>query len=201
MPIIKHKNNRCVPVKVEEKTKYYRHTESTVAEFVRRFPDTNLRVVDIGARDGYAVELLARAGYNVVGVELINGFVEHAVKHNRNVILDDVMDSTLAANSFDVVYSRHCIEHCRDTRVFLETCMRILANSGNVFFTFPLENRQQFFSRKYPRLNHMVYFPNKGSFRAIAQEVGLQEIEFCKSKKYGIIPDGREVLYVGTFAK
>ncbi|MCP3682226.1 MAG: hypothetical protein GY861_05990 [bacterium] len=43
----------------------------------------------------------------------------------------------------------------------------------------------------------MVYFKDKDAFRKILKKVPIVEVEFGKSKRYGIIPDKREVLFIG----
>lgn len=190
-------DNRDLSPEIKEKTKYYPHTESTVREFARRFPNKKLNIVDVGARDGYATELLVDMGYFVIGTEIISGFVDHAKKMLRPVVFDDILNTHLGAHSFDVIYSRHCIEHCRSTEGFLKSCEWLLRDGGHVFLTFPLETKDEFMARKQPGQNHMVYFKNKDAFREILKKTNIKEIEFCKSKRYGIRPDGREVLFVG----
>ena len=189
-------DNRDIPVKIEERTRYYPHTKSTVKAFVKEFPNRELKVLDIGARDGYAVELLAKKGYKVLGTELVKKFVEFAQKKGRDVIFDDAMDTKIT-KKFDVIYSRHCLEHCRDTLQFFETCKKLLNNKGSVFITFHLETKKQFYARKFPGLQHMVYYKNKDAFRKITEETNFKEVYFGKAKRMGIIPDRKEMLFVG----
>lgn len=192
-----YKDNRLLKVKIEEKTKYYPHTKSTVKEFIRRFPDRKLNIVDIGTRDGYAVELLCKAGYRVLGTELIQEYVAHAKSKERNVIFDDIMDSKLPSNTFDVIYSRHCIEHCRDSLTFFKHARRILKKNGYIFMTFPLESKKKFWARKNAGKNHMIYFEHKNDFRKIIQKTKFTEILFAKSSQFDIRPDKKEVLFIG----
>jgi 2-polyprenyl-3-methyl-5-hydroxy-6-metoxy-1,4-benzoquinol methylase len=192
-----YNDNRDLKPKVIEKTKYHPRIKSTVNAFIKKFPDKSLKIIDIGARDGYSVELLKKAGYKVFGTELIEGFVRHAIKHHRAVVWDDMMDSNLPSGRVDVIFSRHCIEHCRDSLTFLRTCERVLKRGGHLFMTFPLETKKDFNARKDVGKNHMVYFKDKDAFRNIIRETGIVEIEFGKSKRYGIIPDKREVLFIG----
>ncbi len=192
-----YNDNRDLNPKVIEKTKYHPKIKSTVKAFIKRFPDKDVDVVDIGARDGYSVELLEKAGYRVFGTELIEGFVRHATKRGRDVILDDIMESRIPSASVDIIFSRHCIEHCRDTEKFLYECWRIIRDGGYLFITFPLETKEAFNARKDVGKNHMVYFKDKDAFRKILKKVPIVEVEFGKSKRYGIIPDKREVLFIG----
>lgn len=194
---MKYGDNRDISMQIKERRKYHPHTRSTVLAFIKEFPDRRLKVLDIGTRDGYAVELLAKNGYNVLGTELIKKFATFAQKKGRNVIFDDIMDSKLKANSFDVIYSRHCLEHCRDTFCFFKACEKILKPKGSIFIVFPLETEKQFYARKFPGLQHMVCYEHKDDFRKIIAKTKFKEVYFGKSKRKEIIPDRKEVLFIG----
>lgn len=190
-------DNRDIPVKVEEKKKYRPHIKSTVKCFVRYFPDRDIDVLDIGARDGYSTHLLKKYNYNVIGTEIIKEYADYAQAKGRNVIYDDAMNTQLHEATFDAIYSRHCIEHCKDSVQFLETCRYLLKPGGKVFITFPLENKKKFDKRKYPGINHMVYFPDINAFKKIVKYTFYQTEVLDKSINQGIIPNGDEVLFIG----
>lgn len=182
-------DNRDLPAKI--KTKYHRHTESLV-DLLCETHRPPCKIVDIGTRDGYAVELLSKSGYDVIGTDLIPSFVLHAKEHGRNVIEDDIMRSKLPESSFDVVLSRHCIEHCSNPDVFVSEAARILKPAGCLFMTFPLESPKERAQNRY----HLCHFENKDMFRRIAEK-HFDEITFCKSKSKGLITDRNEVFYHG----
>ena len=186
---MKYGDNRDYPAKL--KTKYASRIESTVRVFNRYYKAPG-KVVDVGSRTGYAVELLDWLGFDAIGIDLVQDCVDYAVEHGRNVIQDDITASNLPSDTFDFVFSRHCIEHCLEPEKFLSEAVRILSRHGKVFITFPLETKEQMDKNEY----HLSYFEHKDDFRAIARKL-FKEIEFCKSKSKGIITDGKEVLFIG----
>lgn len=190
-------DNRDVPVDVVEKTKYHPHIKSTVAAFSKRFPlREGSKVIDIGCRDGFAVELLTDIGYTAIGTELVEAYVKHAKDRGRNVVFDDIMHTDLQYKAYTYLMSRHCVEHCRDTHKFMKQCSELLMPFGWVFITFPIEDREEFKARDYPGKNHMVYFDSKEKLRNIANKYFVEE--YCgKSKRYDIMPVGKEMLYIG----
>lgn len=193
-----YNDNRDVPVKIVEKKKYHPHIQSTVAYFNAIFKDKTKYVVDVGARDGYSTQLLRDCGFGVIGTELITDYAVYAQKNGRNVVCDDIMETSMPENYCDIIFSRHCIEHCRDTVQFFKSCEKILRPNGKIFLTFPLETKKKFKARKYPGLNHMVYFETKDDFRRILKKTNIRTLFLGKSKQFGILPDGNEILFMGT---
>ncbi len=190
---MKYGDNRDMPVKdLSKKEKYHKHIASTVDAFMSI---TNpCSVLDIGSRDGYAVELLCNNKYNAIGIELIPEYVAYARDRGRNVVCDNILYLSTTIE-VDAIFSRHCIEHVNDPLRFLRVCEVLLRPQGTLFLTFPLETKKQFKARKGGE--HLCHFPDKDSFRALIDETSIIEKEFCKSKREGIIPDGKEVMFIG----
>lgn len=180
--------------------------KSTIAVFEKTFPNKGISVVDIGTRVGYAVKLLNKAGYSAIGTDVEPFYVDHAVSKGRNVIVDDVMDTRLRKGTFDVVFSRHVLEHCGDTVQFLNSCKALLKNGGHVFCTFPLESREKF-KEKYNKATgltsagHKVYYETIDNFRAVLGMVDFEIKYLDYSEKLGIIPMKKEVLLIGRVTK
>jgi SAM-dependent methyltransferase len=193
---VKYGDNRDVKIEIKEQKDYREKIKSTIKVFADKFPPP-LKVLDIGARDGYGTGTLKKYGYDAVGIEIVQGFVDHAVGRGRNVRWGDAMNLEFEPKSFDVIYSRHCIEHCKDTVKFFSECEKVLKPEGCVFITFPFELRDKWLSRKYPGLNHMVYFETKDQFREVVEKTNFKEILFTKSKSLGIVPDKIEYLFIG----
>ena len=188
-------DNRDLPVaNLRKKEKYHPHIKSAVDVFVKRFPQKG-NVVDVGCRDGYAVELFANCGYTAIGTDLMAECVEYAKEKKRNVIIDDITNTKLAANNYDYVFSRHCLEHCRSTELFIEGCLKILKPSGHLFLTFPMETYKEWKSRN--KKDHMVYIESKDVFRSLIKNYPINTMILGKSKHYNIVPEGRELLFVG----
>lgn len=179
-----------------EVKKYRGYIESTAAAFLRFFPKRDIRVVDVGARDGYGVFCLRAHQYrDVLGVELIQGYVDLAQELGRNVVFDDWMDTKLPANSRDVVFSRHCIEHCRDGLRFFASCRHVLCEGGKVFLTCPVEGRQKFEKRKQ-KGNHMLCFSGLGDLQELAWGAGFKIQELGLSAAFGITAKPDEAMLI-----
>jgi SAM-dependent methyltransferase len=194
-------DNRDLKQTVKEHTKYHKNTKSAVELLTLMYPDKNLEVLDVGARDGYGVQCLTKYGYNkVLGIELIDEYAKFAQTKNRPVIEDDWMESKIADESFDIIFSRHCIEHCRDTDTFLSQCARVLRHNGILFLVFPREDSERFWKRKFPGLQHMAYFPDKESFRKHVEKSPIEEVVFKVLAHTTILPisNGKsEYLFIG----
>lgn len=187
-------NRDLMPVDLRTKEKYHPHIKSTVSAFARDLPDVQV-VLDVGARDGYAVELLRGLDYDATGIDIVNEYVEYAQAKNRLVVWDDIMHSDLQPESYDAIFSRHCIEHCSSGKNFLASCYRLLKPGGALWLTFPLETRREWAARK--RNDHLSFYPSKDAFRAELADTQFCEVDFRKSKSLNIIPEGREVRFVG----
>jgi len=171
---------------------------STVAYFEKVFPDKSLRVLDVGTRIGYAVELLERAGYSASGTDIEPEYVAYATSCGRDVIVDDIMNSAFPQNCCDVIFSRHAIEHCNDTVAFFNACDRLLVCGGRLFITFPLESSQRF-NKKWLGDGadiHKVHYETIEDFRAVLDKTTFEAELLCYSEDVGIEPMKKEVLLI-----
>ncbi len=166
--------------------KYFLKVKSTVAFFRKTFKSG--KVVDIGTRTGFAVKQLTKHGYDAMGTDIEPCYVEYAVKRGLNVIVDDFMNTKLKANEFDLIYSRHVLEHCPDTEKFFLNCKKILKPKGNIFLTFPLE--------EYPRGEHKVFYNKIEDFKTVLDKFDFNIKHLDYSKKLDFLTTGREVLLI-----
>ncbi|MBW2329377.1 MAG: class I SAM-dependent methyltransferase [Deltaproteobacteria bacterium] len=103
--------------------------------------ENRISILDAGSRDGWVVEFLNSLGYsNVIGVELLEDYVQYCKDMERRVILGDLHNLTFRDKSFDFVYCRHVIEHCLDPVSVLNELMRVTKIGGAVYCSFPLED-------------------------------------------------------------
>ena len=169
---------------------------STVGVFMKHFPEG--KVVDLGTRTGYAVELLSKAGYDAIGVEINPYYVDYAQEQGLPVIVDNILNSRLPDDTFDLIYSRHVLEHCADTVKFFETCERILKLSGSVFVTFPTQKAETF---KAKPKDHKVFYETIDDFKKVLKKVNFSITHLDYSEKSGILPLKREILFIGKVKK
>lgn len=189
-----YNDNRDLPVKI----KGYPSINKKVKRMAKvmsnmYYPDRYPKVVDIGTRNGYGVEALNNLGYHAIGTELMAEWVEFAQKKGRNVIFDDFMETKLK-KEFNIVFSRHCLEHCRDTVQFFNSCAKILKPGGIVFVSFPLEKHKKY-EEKLGQTYHMVCYETLEEFRAVPKP--FKEVYLGLSKYVGIKPSDEEALFIG----
>jgi 2-polyprenyl-3-methyl-5-hydroxy-6-metoxy-1,4-benzoquinol methylase len=124
-------------------------------------------IVDIGSRTGYAVELFCDRGFDAIGTDVTKEHIEYAVSKSRNVIYDDILDTKLT-QEYDLVFSRHALEHCKDTLLFLNNCYKLLNPSGVAVIIFPLETAHK--DSPYEHGEHCVFYPTTKDFEAVVKQ-------------------------------
>jgi len=194
-----YNDNRDIPVNVKSRPLVNKRVAKMAKIMAKRFPpDKHKRVVDIGTRCGYGVQILEELGYHAIGTELIDVWIKEAQKKNRYVIFDDFMKTKLPRKYFDLVFSRHCLEHCRDTLQFFDSCAKILKPGGHVFITFPLEKHTVFEKKRLEKITyHMVCYETLEEFREVSKKTRFEELYFGLSKMKGLKPSKKEVLFIG----
>jgi len=170
----------------------YACIRTTVAAFQTRFPDKSLRILDVGARDGFATHLLRHHGYlSVTASDIEDRFIEMAYAlWGVNVTQDDFSDTKLS-RQFDVVYGRHVAEHLPSLECFFRNCAKVLVDCGWVFATLPIE--------KEPTLHagHLCCCASPGDLLAAARAAGIVSVEFGMSDSIGIRPTKTEMFFRG----
>ncbi len=172
--------------------KWHKYIKSTVKYFVKNFPKGT--VLDVGARDGYALRLFRKAGFYAMGIDIYPEAPE--------VREDDFTQTTLDTNfKYDYIYSRHVLEHCSDAHSFFESCNKVLKPKGLLFMTVPLESDEKFEKRNEGKpkeeWNHKINFPEISVLADfVSQHMKLQQIGY--SKDIGILPLKTEVCLIAS---
>ena len=192
---MKYNDNRDLDIPIRDLSKKAKRIKSVIKVFRKHFPD-KVSVLDVGTRDGYAVELLNKKGYQAEGIELLGHYVEHAKAMGRPVTFGDMMDqSTLPEKKYDIIYSRHCIEHCRDSLTFMKSCEWLLNPNGNLFMIFPMES-DNMLKRHEPY--HMVNFPDKESFKKFLEKTNFKIIKLGPTYEFGLQKrKKKELFFIG----
>ena len=100
------------------------------------------RILDVGCGGGIFSESLAKLGANVTGIDLadssLNVAINHAKKSNLNISYKNIDIESLSEkqpNSFDIVVCFELLEHVPNPKSIISSCNKIVANSGDLFFS------------------------------------------------------------------
>jgi SAM-dependent methyltransferase len=108
--------------------------------FAARFA-AGKRVLDAGCGTGYGSAELARAGGNVIGIDVAAEAL-HDTRRYCVCTQASVGAMPFRAGSFDLVVAFEVIEHLRDWREFLCDSRRVLADTGTMIVSTP--NREYY---------------------------------------------------------
>ena len=97
------------------------------------------RILDVGCGTGLNAKFLTEMGHTIVGVDLSPVAIERFHAKGFTGFIADISQGPLpvAESSFDVVYASEVIEHCVDTRAFLNEIHRVLKPDGMMFLSTP----------------------------------------------------------------
>lgn len=125
------------------------------------------RVLDIGCSQGIISILAARAGHEVLGVDIERPQIEFAtaalehepddVRGRARFMLADMFVADLGGQTFDTIILGEVLEHLADPRQLLERALGFLAPNGRFVITTPFglavhpDHRQQFYVSNFAR--------------------------------------------------
>ncbi|MCQ8850193.1 bifunctional 2-polyprenyl-6-hydroxyphenol methylase/3-demethylubiquinol 3-O-methyltransferase UbiG [Alteromonas stellipolaris] len=102
----------------------------------------NKKVVDIGCGGGILAESMAKAGAEVVGLDMASASLEiaklHGLESGINVDYHCVTAESFAdshAGEFDVVTCMEMLEHVPDPASVVQACAKLVKPGGHVFFS------------------------------------------------------------------
>lgn len=169
----------------------YPYTKKAIERLVKMFPPP-AKLLDVGTRDGYAIHLLKKHGYELTGTDIDDDYVDFCKQRKYNVLLDD-FSNTQIEGKFDIVYSSHVIEHCRYPLDFLKSCEKVLKKDGVAFLYFPIEKKKN--DKKHEGyMKHRAFFGGLDAFRDIVEMSNLKEEQLFITRKWR---SHTEALFVG----
>jgi SAM-dependent methyltransferase len=96
------------------------------------------RVLDFGCSWGYGTFQLRQHGYDAVGFEISKPRANYARKELASVVIDSLDElNSLPADSFDIIFSNHVLEHILPIGDALASLTRLLTNDGIAFHVLP----------------------------------------------------------------
>ncbi len=113
---------------------------STLQHYVTPYPQNGVRVLDAGCGEGEFLEFFTKHGYNVYGVDVVEGAVHRA---RRRCTTASVQGGSLEEalpfppGFFDVVWCSEVLEHLFDVRAALLEVSRLVKDHGLLVLTTP----------------------------------------------------------------
>jgi 2-polyprenyl-3-methyl-5-hydroxy-6-metoxy-1,4-benzoquinol methylase len=184
------------------------------ADFARRRDfllghiDAGERVLDVGCGEGRFAAELARAGAEVVGVDVAAEPLRRARERHPELVdlrrLPAGGAWPLEDASFDVVWAGEVIEHVADTAAWLSELRRVLRSGGLLLLSTPDHGRlrmlgwalvpRTFAAHFDPRSDHLRFY-TPGSLRELLEDFGFRDVAV---RRAGGPPGARRQLLVSA---
>lgn len=153
----------------------------------------NLKILEIGGRDGYQASILSKKGYDVLSIDILPIYPQFfPVKKGNieNLEFDD--------DSFDIIYSSNMLQEIKNLEKALDEMHRILKNDGimihivpsswwSIFTNFWHYVHIPWFIFKSRKFNNII--TNKKILESLNDEK-IKEKKFVKLKKLFLHPLG-----------
>jgi 2-polyprenyl-3-methyl-5-hydroxy-6-metoxy-1,4-benzoquinol methylase len=160
-------------------------------------------VLDVGCGAGEITAALARAGFDVVGVDIAEEALRRARVRTPELDLRRAEvggEWPLADASYDAVWAGETIEHVTDTAAWLSEVRRVLRSGGVLLLSTPAHERltllglalsaRRFEERFDPRADHVRFYTRRTLARLLA-DFGFERIEV---RGAGGLPGARRTL-------
>ncbi|KAF5307533.1 hypothetical protein FQR65_LT06889 [Abscondita terminalis] len=120
------------------------YISKTIQETFSNKSLSSLRVLEVGCGGGYLSELLSRAGYNLVAIDINEDLIEVAKSHAEsdsslpkiNYLVDSIENHCRENyQQYDVVVSNFVLEHVADHDYFIKCCSDCIKPGGLLFMS------------------------------------------------------------------
>ncbi|HEX3391410.1 MAG TPA: class I SAM-dependent methyltransferase [Solirubrobacteraceae bacterium] len=169
------------------------------AERIGRAP----HVLDVGCGEGQFAAALARAGAEVVAVDVAGEPVRRALAHHPELdvrLVEPEAELPLPDASFDVLWAGETIEHVADTAGWLSELRRVLRSGAVLLLSTPDHgplsrlrlglDRRAFEARFHPRSDHLRFYTRR-ALRDLLADYRFEDVEV---RGAGGVPGARAVL-------
>lgn len=96
-------------------------------------------LLDLGCGPGYQAILLSNLGFTVTASDIAGSAIEKAkaldTKNNVTWVVDDILNTKLSENSFDIIFDRGCFHVFRpqERRLYIRNVKKLLKKNGFLF--------------------------------------------------------------------
>ncbi len=193
-----HDNDRIVKSCIAEAIRFLMlggkldYTEPPAERIDPNFP-ADTKFLDVGCRDGWSLAYLekgcpgsftlfpsAKRFNNACGLELSGETVKYAKAKERNVIQGDIRNMVIGENIFDVVFSRHCLEHLDKPLDAMRNITRMLKVGGTLLVIVPRENQDIDPEKSL----HSYQFRSDNELADLAAAAGLTVLDSFRRNEY-----------------
>jgi 2-polyprenyl-3-methyl-5-hydroxy-6-metoxy-1,4-benzoquinol methylase len=106
-------------------------------KLIYKKPLVGLNVLDVGHGEGVSTDLFKSEGAVVKGIGLSENDKEHCLGLGHDVEVMDQNFMSFDPNSFDIVWSRHCLEHSIMPYFTLSEYKRVMKNGAYLYIEVP----------------------------------------------------------------
>lgn len=150
-----------------------------VREYLRAKPKS-VRILELGCGMGYLTYAVAKAGYNIVGVDISHVAIERARRKYGDLYRQgDILDASLDLGSFDIVICTEVIEHVGDPVSMVAGVRKVLAHHGEALFSTPNKSaypREAIWETDLPPV-HLWWFTTR-AIEVMARRTGYSSVRF-----------------------
>ncbi len=168
------------------------------------------RVLDVGCGEGHFAALLARAGAEVLAIDVAEEPLRRARALHPELdvrLVEPEGPLALGDSSFDLVWAGETIEHVADTSGWLSELRRVLRSGGTLALSTPdhgplsrlwLGFSRGAFERCFdPRADHLRFY-TRGTLAAVLYDFGFENVAV---RGAGGLPGARRVLLASATRK
>ena len=163
---------------------------------IKKYLDTNKKILEIGCGSGFLIKDLQNYGYNVFGVEPSIQAVELARNKGLDVTCDIFPGKLLKDKKFDLIIMSHVLEHIKDTNEIINEVKKHL-NPGGLFLLI-----QTNYKGIVPRLkkdNWYAWVPDQHNWhftpKGLAKLLEKEEFKILKTE-YSTIVHGDIISFI-----
>jgi 2-polyprenyl-3-methyl-5-hydroxy-6-metoxy-1,4-benzoquinol methylase len=148
-----------------------------------------VRVLDVGCGAGEITSEIARAGFDVVGIDVAEEPLRRARARDPELDVRIVAPDgewPLPDASFDAVWAGETIEHVLDTAAWLSQVRRVLRSGGTLVLSTPAHDRlgllvlalsaRRFDEHFNPRSDHLRFYTRRSLARLLA-DFGFEQVD------------------------